>query len=114
MTAIASRERVRADGSNNEAGVRFSLRQKLSRERAEVLDVVRDNGPAFATGDLEHHPVAAPDQVIAVGNGIYVMPALRSSTAICGDNCSSRMALTCAELALQRRQLLARARILPR
>ena len=44
-----------------------ALRQPLSRQRAEVLDVVRDHGPAFAARDVEDNPVAAPGQVLAVG-----------------------------------------------
>ena len=35
-------------GQQDQAGVRPALRQPLSRKRAEVLDVVRDHGPAFA------------------------------------------------------------------
>ena len=53
-----------------------ALRQPLSRKRAEVLDVVRYHGPAFAARDLEDDPVAAPGQSLAVGNGVYVVASL--------------------------------------
>jgi len=44
------------------------LAQPLSRKRAEVFDVVRDHGPAFAACDLEDDPVTAPSQVLTTGN----------------------------------------------
>src|SRR5512132_2219528 len=53
-----------------------ALRQPLSRKRTEVLDVVRDHGPALATRDLEDEPVTASSQVLAVGNGVYVVADL--------------------------------------
>src|SRR5712692_2428259 len=53
-----------------------ALRQPLSRERTEVLDVVRDHGPAFAACDLEDDPVGGPHEVLAVGNGVYVVAGL--------------------------------------
>src|SRR5215831_5661452 len=51
-------------------------RQPLGRQRPEVLDVVRDHGPAFAACHLEDDPVTAPGQVLAVGNGVYVVAGL--------------------------------------
>src|SRR5262252_272804 len=53
-----------------------ALRQPLSRKRPEILDVVRYYRPAFARCDLEEDPVAAPDQVLAVGNGVHVIAGL--------------------------------------
>src|SRR5713226_9084665 len=53
-----------------------ALRQVLCRKRTEVLDVVRDHGPAFATCDLEDDPVTAPDQVLAVRNRVHVIADL--------------------------------------
>jgi hypothetical protein len=45
----------------------------MAQVRAEVLDLVRDHGPAFATRGLEDDPVAAPGQVLAVGDGGHVV-----------------------------------------
>src|SRR6266699_754810 len=53
-----------------------ALRQPLCRKRSEVLDVIRDHGPAFATCDLEDAPVAAPSQVLTAGNGVHVVAGL--------------------------------------
>src|SRR6476660_2715079 len=53
-----------------------ALRQPLCPKRTEVHDVIRDHGPAFVTFDLEDDPVAAPSQVLAVGNGVYVVAGL--------------------------------------
>jgi len=53
-----------------------ALCQPLRGNRTEVLDVVRDHGPAFAACDLEDDPVAAPGQVRAAGNGVHVMAGL--------------------------------------
>src|SRR5215467_15679183 len=53
-----------------------AVRQPLCRKCAEVFDVVRYRGPAFAACDLEDDPVAAPSQVLAVGDGVYVIAGL--------------------------------------
>jgi len=63
-------------GQQYQAGVRSSLREELGGERAEVLDVVGDDGPVFAAGRLEDGAVAAPGEVVAVGDGFDVVPGL--------------------------------------
>jgi len=48
--------------------VRSTLRKPLGCERTEVFDVVRDHGATFAARHLKDHPVAAGNQVVAIGN----------------------------------------------
>ncbi len=63
-------------GEQDQPGMHPALRQPLSRKRPEVFDVVRDHGPAFAACDFKDDPVAAPDEILAVSNGVDVIADL--------------------------------------
>ncbi|MDA8069765.1 MAG: hypothetical protein M0T77_14335 [Actinomycetota bacterium] len=44
-------------------------------ERPEVLDVVGDHRTSLGAGELKDGPVAATDQIFALGHGAHIRPA---------------------------------------
>jgi hypothetical protein len=63
-------------GQQDQSGVCSAVRQPLGGERPEVLEVVRDHGPALTAGYFEDGAVAAADKILAVGHGVHVVAGL--------------------------------------
>jgi len=48
----------------------------LRRERTENLNVVCHDGASLTARPVKHCPIAAPDEIIALGDGIHVVAGL--------------------------------------
>jgi hypothetical protein len=69
-------------GQQDQARMRPARCEPLGRKRPEVFDVVGYQRTTLAAGCLENNPVAASDQIVAIGDGEHV---IAGSTQRYGD-----------------------------